>query len=245
MSYRNTINDHQRRRLLQALAGGALTATGVGAAKGAERSPLLGRRPSRLPAGQSVYSLRGEVTVDGVGANRSTLIRPGSVVETGDTSRIIFVVDRDAFYLRSNSRLEIEEVSDSTGAATRALRLLGGKLLSVFGSPRHRITTPMMTLGIRGTGVYLESEADFDYVCTCYGETDIRALNDKQSREQIKTTHHDAPRYVLAEGEPGQLIKPAPFKNHTDQELALIEALVGRTPPFSIPGDYSGPARPY
>ena len=238
-------NDALRRRLLQALGMGVLSATGVTAARSAESEPLLGRRPSRLPTGRSVYSLRGEVIVDGKTATRASTIRPGSVVETGDTSRIIFVVDQDAFYLRSNSKLEIREIEETTGAATRALRLLGGKLLSVFGSPRHRISTPMMTLGIRGTGVYLESEPDFDYVCTCYGSTDIQAINDNQSREQITTTHHDAPRYVLADGKPGQLIKPAPYKNHTDQELALIEALVGRTPPFSIPGDYATPNRPY
>jgi hypothetical protein len=30
------------------------------------------------------------------------------------------------------------------------------------------------------------------------------------------------------------MIRKAPFKNHTDLELALIEGLVGREPPFAF-----------
>ena len=31
----------------------------------------------------------------------------------------------------------------------------------------------------------------------------------------------------------GDIIQPAPMKNHNDAELQLIEAIVGRTTPFS------------
>ena len=49
-------------------------------------------------------------------------------------------------------------------------------------------------------------------------------------------------KYVLAGG--GALIRPAAFKNHTDLELALIEALVGRTPPFpAFDNSYGSPRR--
>ena len=58
--------------------------------------------------------------------------------------------------------------------------------------------------------------------------------------------HHDRPIYILAEGPSGERIRAAPFINHTDQELMLIEALVGRTPPFVFPGEqYQGPRREY
>jgi hypothetical protein len=40
-------------------------------------------------------------------------------------------------------------------------------------------------------------------------------------------------------------IEPAPFINHTDVELALIEALVGRAPPFSLFDEDYGGARRY
>jgi len=57
---------------------------------------------------------------------------------------------------------------------------------------------------------------------------------------------HDRPLYILGQGPAGRTIRDAPFINHTDQELMLIEALVGRTPPFVFPkDDYTGPRRDY
>jgi len=51
---------------------------------------------------------------------------------------------------------------------------------------------------------------------------------------------------ILANEKPGQNIRAASFKNHTDQELMLIETLVGRTPPFVFPkDDYKAPRRQY
>jgi hypothetical protein len=40
-------------------------------------------------------------------------------------------------------------------------------------------------------------------------------------------------------------IQPAPFINHTDLELTLIESLVGRTPPFALFDEGYGGARRY
>jgi hypothetical protein len=63
----------------------------------------------------------------------------------------------------------------------------------------------------------------------------------------VVATHHDKPLYILADPKAtGNNIRRAPFKNHTDQELMLIETLVGRTPPFVFPGqDYDAPRREY
>ena len=62
----------------------------------------------------------------------------------------------------------------------------------------------------------------------------------------MKSRHHDDPVYVLAKAKEGHSIRPAPFINHTDQELMLIETLVGRQPPFVFPSeDYSGPRKNY
>jgi len=56
--------------------------------------------------------------------------------------------------------------------------------------------------------------------------------------------HHNRPLYILTGEQPGQNIRLAPFIDHTDQELMLIEALVGRTPPFVFPKDeYNRPRR--
>ena len=47
--------------------------------------------------------------------------------------------------------------------------------------------------------------------------------------ETVRTIHHDAPRYIYAHGDmPIKMIEPAPVVNHTDAELIMLEALVGR-----------------
>ncbi len=191
-------------------------------------------------ASRSIHSLRGAVAVNGEPATAASEIRGGDLVETGPDGLVIFTVDRDAFILRRDSRLQLSPpAGDST--LVEGLRVVTGALLSVFGSRRHRIQTRFATVGIRGTGVYVEVEPDRDYVCTCYGITEIGASNDDASTETVHAGHHAA-RYVLGTGAGGSLIREAPFKNHTDAELTLIESLVGRVPEFS--GDYDGYDRP-
>lgn len=222
--------DESRRLLLRALAaglfGGALPA----------RAGLLGKVPRELPAGQSIYSLRGEVMLNGTPATEQSVIRPNDQLTTARGAQAIFVVGKDAFLLRENSELQLS----GQELLLDGLRLVTGALLSVFGKQGHRIQTPTAAIGIRGTGLYLEAQADVSYVCTCYGVTDIAARSDANSRVTVESKHHDAAKYVGADGR----ILPAPFINHTDDELMLIETLVGRTPPFALFDDsYGGPRR--
>ena len=57
---------------------------------------------------------------------------------------------------------------------------------------------------------------------------------------------YDKPLYILTGAPAGENIRAAPFINHTDQELMLIETLVGRRTPFVFPGgQYQGPRRGY
>ena len=57
---------------------------------------------------------------------------------------------------------------------------------------------------------------------------------------------HDKPLFITADAAQGTNIQPAGFKNHTDQELMLIETLVGRRVPFVFPGSvYTAPRRTY
>jgi len=162
-------------------------------------------------------------------------------VETGKGARAIFVVGSDAFLLRADSRLEMK----GSDTFVNVLRLITGALLSVYGGGPRTVTGPNAVLGIRGTGLYVEAEPDLTYVCTCYGETDIAAADDPTVTETIVSVHHDAPRYVLAKPEKGRRIVPAPFKNHDDLELMLIESLVGRTPPFALFDESYGTPRRY
>ena len=122
------------------------------------------------------------------------------------------------------------------------LRLISGKLLSVFGKrqleQRLGVSTVVATIGVRGIGVYVESEPDQICICTCYGIADLSSLKDEQSKETVVTKYHDAQRYIPANAPAGEGIRQAPVINHTDEELELIESLIGRSVPFAFTGDY-------
>lgn len=235
------IDDPRRRMLVQALALGLLCGGGTLVTRA--QGPL-GSRPSRLPEGRSVYRVRGDVTVNGAPANARTRIQAGDTVKTGGGSELIFALGGSAMIVRSRTTLTIEGGDGSLLA--RGLRVLTGALLSVSRSQPIQVKTSTASIGIRGTGFYVESEPDKTYFCTCYGRTDIVSSADPESRAFVEASHHDRPVYILA-GEPrGRNIRNAPFINHTDQELALIEALVGRSPPFVFPKEsYGGPRRDY
>lgn len=176
-----------------------------------------------------LLQVKGEILINGRPAKLGAPLKLGDSVATAPGSSVVFVIGGDAFLMREKSELL------TTAGATLAgvLRLATGKLLSVFGRGRRNIATSTATIGIRGTGIYIEAEAERSYICTCYGEVDLQASNMPEARETVRTTHHDAPRYVYARGEmPIKMIEAAPMINHTDVELVMLEALVGRKPPF-------------
>jgi hypothetical protein len=242
--FRNT-DDPRRRLLIQALALG-LFSLGLPGGR-AFAADVFGRRPSRLPAGQSIYRLTGTATVNGQPATLQTRISATDTVETGKGAELVFAVGENAFILRESSRVALE-TGQKDSALITGLRLLTGKLLSVFprGRPPLQAFTLTSTVGIRGTGFYMETDPEQTYFCTCYGVTEVAANNDPQSKTTVTAYQHDRPLYILAKAPPGQSIREAPFINHTDQELQLIEALVGRVPPFVYPKeDYRAPRRDY
>lgn len=244
MSRFDEVDDPRRRWLVQALTAGFF---GAGISDQLLAQQIFGSAPSKLPQGRSIYRMTGRVTVDGKPADLNTLIRPGSTVETGPDSEVIFAVADNAFIMRANSRMVIEQSKTDTSILS-GLNLLAGRMLSVFGKKKEPIQmrTRIASIGIRGTGVYLEADPDQTYFCTCYGVADVAANDDPQSRDTVVAKHHDRPLYILAGAPAGRNIRPAPFINHTDQELMLVETLVGRTPPFVFPkDDYQGPRRNY
>lgn len=254
--YKNREDDHEDPRrdfLVSALTMGLFTA--AGRALWPTNAFAMGWFASRqLPPGQSIYRISGDVRINGVRANKDTPIGPYETIETGSSSELVFVVGKDAFMLRENSHLELSALVQNGGGGGAGqgslswsflggLRLLSGKLLTVFGVRSEQqplsLRTTTATIGIRGTGVYLESNPDRSYVCTCYGATELTAIGDPASREEITSEHHDAPRFILGAGPEGSRIEPAPVFNHTDMELLLLEELVGRRPPFAASGsDY-------
>lgn len=234
-----TKTDEMRREfLVNALSAGLYAVGLVGIAPSAW---AMGKVPSRLRPGKSIYEISGDVRVNGVQANEDTFIGVNSTVTTGSNSYLVFVVGQDAFILRSNSHLKVEG-----NVILSQIKLISGKLLSVFGrrenNQKLQIKTTTASIGIRGTGMYLEVEPERTYVCTCYGTADLAASHDEKSHEQVVTEHHDAPRFILQGKKAGSNIEPAPVFNHTDDELALIEALVGRDVPFVTSG-YGAPRK--
>ena len=231
----------RRTFLIRALAAGLLAGGGLVSSSRFAGAQVLGRVPKPLAKGQSIYDVTGPVMVNGKLITRDARIGPNDTVETGRGARAIFVVGSDAFLLRADSKLEMK----GNERFVNVLRLITGALLSVYGGGPRTVAGPNAIVGIRGTGLYVEVEAGRTYVCTCYGETDIAAADDPAVSETIVSVHHDAPRYVLASPDKGRRIVPAPFKNHDDLELMLIESLVGRTPPFSLFDESYGSPRRY
>jgi len=242
MSHHDESDDPRRRLLLQALAAGFF-ATGLPVASSV--AGPFGNIPGKLPPERSIYRLSGRVLVNGNPADAATRIGPRDTIETAAGAEIVFTVGQDAYILRGGSKLVLATQPGQSEVAN-LLRVFAGKLLAVFGRGVHNIETPTATLGIRGTGVYIEGDPEQTYLCTCYGTAELAARNHRDSRETIVSKHHDQPRYILNKAASGRHIRPAPFINHTDVELMLIEALVGRTPPFTFPSDdYSAPRRGY
>lgn len=229
--------DPRRRLLLRALATGAL----VGG-HGWVGADTFGAVPRRLPRGKSIFEISGRVRINGARATRDTLIQPGDVIETDSDGKLVGVIGSDALIIRPQSRVEI-------GAVGRGFfRLVSGAMLSVFGKrdDLYEIRTPVATIGIRGTGVYAEADADKSYVCLCYGTAELTPLSRPEQGQLLTTTHHDAPVFLYREPVAQQVIAAAPFVNHTDLELMTLEALVGRTVPFAMPDDpYATPRREY
>ena len=237
-------DDPRRRILIRMLAAGFFA--GVSAEANEALAQILGSPPSKLPAGRSIYRISGNVQVNGQPASLETRIGGGSTIKTSANSEVVYAVGESAYIARPNTEIVVEATGTDSPVVT-GLKLLAGKLLSVFPSRRPvQLQTRVASIGIRGTGVYLESEPDQTYFCTCYGVADVASLNDPESKDTVAASHHDRPLYVLANEPKGKNIRNAPFINHTDQELMLIETLVGRQPPFVFPkSDYTGPRRNY
>lgn len=231
-----------RRRLLRILIRCGMLSL-VEFAPSAPADAVFGKRPHTLPPDQSIYSISGRVLVNGKEADVHTRIRATDTISTAADGRLICAVDATAMLVRSDSRV-IMTAQDGDASAVGRIQVERGKALltTAAGSTRLDTSTARLTLG--SGGAYVEADPDQTYFCKCYGVASITAANDPASQEQVVSVHHSAPRYILASADSGRAIRPAPFIDHTDQELMLIEALVGRTPPFHLPTNQYDRPRP-
>lgn len=183
----------------------------------------------QLAAAGKLLGVASEVYVNGKRAYRGATIRPGDVIKTGGLSEALFVVGKDAFMLRQNSEMRVLTSRVAKGIAA-GLRVLTGGLLAVFEPGSRKVVTQTVTAGIRGTAIYVEARPESTYFCTCYGQVDLAHSNGKETKP-VSASHHNA--YVVhATAQPGGLFESAEMRNHHDDELVLLERMVGRKPPF-------------
>src|SRR3954468_18077366 len=191
-----------------------------------------------LPAGAQVpfgvvHELVGQVTVNDVPLARQNALQAGQTIRTGVDGRVWFSLGSDAYFLRPNSSLRLD-ASKPKEPFIDFVRLVTGALGATFArGMRRTLIAPTATIGIRGTGVYLEAAPDIAYFCTCFGSTEILTAPSGNMMESVavSTDNHQA-RMIHREAMSGMRILRAGFIGHTNEEMARLESLVGRPNPF-------------
>jgi hypothetical protein len=175
-----------------------------------------------------IHAIEGEVFINQTKINSASIIKNGDEIVVSKDGRLVFSVGEDAFLVRGGSTLQV--YSDHNNFLVSALRLVTGAMLGVFGKRKTttRIYTSTATIGVRGTAVYAAVTKNKLYTCTCYGHTDLIVGLDC---EEIISKHHNA-HVVTTDGANNAQMKAFEVIDHTDDELRMLEALVGRKPSF-------------
>ncbi len=210
---------YQRRSFLSAAA--AWTAMGgYSAAQAQQRS--------------NVVELVGDALVNGQRLLPQQIIQSGDAIATGPGANLIFVIGNAAFQVRQNSRLVVER--GASLSVVSVLRLLTGAVASVWGKGgTRRITTPTLTAGIRGTGVYtevFEAQAFRSYFCNCYGTVELNA----GPTRALSTAQYHQSFWSSPAGSNDLALAPAKAINHTDEELEFLARLVDQRTAWQVMG---------
>jgi hypothetical protein len=219
-----------RRQLLHQLAAAGLLSAG-GTMGFLQRALANGEHPAQ----PGLRKLKGQVSINGQPAKEGQEVGPGDRVATGSDAEAVYVIHQDAFLQRGGSTVEFGR------SAQDFMRVLSGRILSVFGKGERKLKFSTATIGIRGTACYIEEKVGPDgtanerarsYFCLCYGEAEVIPIAAPQERTVIRTTYHDNPLYISDDMKMPARLVAAPVINHTDAELVLLENLVGRWPSF-------------
>ena len=178
--------------------------------------------------------LRGRALINGRTLDPNESIQTGDELRTGPGSHLVFVIGNSSFMLRQNSTLAVERGPGLF--VVGALRLLTGAVASVWGPGQRRlITTPTLTAGIRGTGVYAEvfPQQDFrSYFCNCYGVVELSSRGDSVLS---RSSYHQAV-WAEAQAKQGRFLTPAAAINHTDEEIEFLARLAQQRTAWQIAG---------
>ena len=185
-----------------------------------------------VPVVKGINALSGSVTVNGKPASIGAPLQPGDSVSTGKASTAVLVIGKDGFLMRDSTSVTFV-ANKSTPGLVETVLVGTGKILAVFAKQTGKgsnIRVPNATVGIRGTGCYIEIHEGRTYFCLCYGEAAVDGVGMAQTKV-IKTTHHESP--VWLDDRSGIMkVEKAGFVNHNDDELIMLEKLNGREPPF-------------
>ncbi|MBT4890234.1 MAG: hypothetical protein HON65_11850 [Rhodospirillales bacterium] len=189
---------------------------------------------SELPILPGIQEMSGAVFINAQPAIIGQEVHSGDIVTTGPDGDCVIIIGEHVYLIHEDSEVEFypEYIEEALNASPSGLiTITAGAMLSVFGKTNTTITTPVATIGIRGTACYVDTSAEKTYVCVCYGTGDLGGKQDGLHLETVKTKHHDSPRYIYPAGH-AKRIETAPVIDHTDKELRMLEALVNRRPPF-------------
>lgn len=173
--------------------------------------------------GQEIIS-SGEVLVNGTPLLKDTVIKQGDTIETKANATVRFNIAKDAFRASPNSKFTLETLGKK-----RVLNVINGGVMAVFGGGNHGVSTPNMTAGIRGTGIFTLVKDGKTYFCTCHGETVVEAHG---KSTVLKATHHK-----MVWITPTKVKHAMEMRGHEDHEIVALEAMVGRTLPAVFHAD--------
>ena len=228
MKLEDKIRPHTRREIIKSLGSIGILSSLINALNYKLAYPL---DLSTKKIKEGVIKFQGDVFVNDKIINEKKIknqnIPIDSILKTGPSSSLLFVIDKDAFLLRENTSIKLNHHKNKKRLV--GFEINNGGILSVFSKNERKIRTPSALIGIKGTALYLEVDLEKSYICTCYGTTLIQVKKDLTIKETVKTNHHDEPRYIYSNKD---IIEKAPVINHTDLELIMLEELVFRKPPF-------------
>ena len=190
--------------------------------------PLMLALPGEAWAAGNIHRIRGEVFVNNRLIKADARIRAGSKVVVAHDGELVFSIGKDAFLLRGGTALELV---GSTSIA--AVRLLTGSMLVSLEqrSKTAQLVSSLAIMSIRGGAVYLSAEPNRLFACTCYGKSSLRT---GRKLQQVDASHHSAYEVIREEEKGVSQLRSAAVTDHTDEELTLLEAYVGRTPTFTL-----------
>ena len=150
----------------------------------------------------AIHELRGRVLLNGRPMAPNSAVQPGQTITTGADGQVWFTLGGDAYFLRPGSELRL---APSLGdALVEHLRLVTGALGATFRrGARRTVVADTVTIGIRGTGIYVDTGPDATYVCACFGAAELNSAAD----HGLLRAQHPGDRVVLpADGLRPQLV---------------------------------------